>query len=73
MADVTVKVLRQLNGGEYEPGDTREMAKGDAERLEATGAVKITGEAKAEPVPIENKMEPAPANKAATKPARKGK
>lgn len=66
MADmVKVKVLRHQLGDEpYEPGDTRELSKADAERLAATGAVEII--VKAEPKP-KNKKEPAPANKADAK------
>lgn len=62
--NIEVEVLRELNGGEFQPGDTRELSKADAERLAATGAVRIKGsKAKAEP-PVENKAEGAsPANK----------
>lgn len=43
---VRVKVLRTLLGDKrYEPGDYRELAVADAERLEATGAVKIVSKA----------------------------
>lgn len=73
MADtVKVKVLRHLQGDEaYEPGDTRELSRADAERLAATGAVEIVG-AKAEAPPA-NKAEPKPANKAGGSSRRKGK
>lgn len=66
MANVMVKVLRQLNGGEYEPGDMREMTKADADRLAATGAVALEDEVKAA-APPENKMATTPLNKAAPK------
>jgi hypothetical protein len=62
---VTVKVLRTLNGGEFNPGDTRELSEADAERLAATGAVAIVK--KAEGTSAKNKAEGAAASNKATR------
>lgn len=44
---VKVRVLRHMIGDKaYEPGDTRELDKADADRLAATGAVEIVPAAK---------------------------
>ncbi|MGX7896887.1 hypothetical protein [Tsuneonella sp. HG222] len=61
MAKVRVVVLRTLNGGEFNPGDKREMDSADAARLERRGAVKVIGAKKA-PKP-RNKMAQPPENK----------
>ncbi len=62
MADVKVKLLRPLNGQAI--GSEAHYSKADAERLEASGAVKIVG--KAEPAPENKALSAAPENKAAT-------
>lgn len=62
MARVKVKLMRPLNGQAV--GTVSEYDEGDAKRLEATGAVKITGKAGASSP--ETKMEAAPSNKAAS-------
>lgn len=57
---VKVKMLRAVGG--FEEGDERELSAADAKRLEARGVVKVAG-GKSAPA-LQNKMEPAPANKA---------
>jgi hypothetical protein len=63
MAKVRVEVLRTQNGGEFNPGDKRDMDAGDAARLARRGAVRILAAKKA-PKP-RNKMAQAPENKGA--------
>ena len=63
MAKVRVEVLRTMNGGEFQPGDERELDTGDAERLARSGAVRLLPAKKA-PKP-RNKMASVPENKGA--------
>ncbi|RZJ01821.1 MAG: hypothetical protein EON90_02095 [Brevundimonas sp.] len=64
---VKVKMLRAVGG--YAVNDEREVSQADAKRLEARGIVRVLkGKAAAAP---ENKMDAAPANKAAPKQAAK--
>lgn len=58
----TYRVIRTMDGDRrYEAGDTRELDPNDARHLVALGAL----------VPVDTKVEAAPANKAATAPANK--
>lgn len=62
MPNVKVKLLKPLNGQDI--GSEAEYDKADADRLAATGAVKILGGGKASEASPQTKMEAAPANKA---------
>jgi hypothetical protein len=65
---VKVKLLRPLDG--REAGQSAEYPADDAKRLQDMGCVQIVGAKSA--APSRNKMEPAPANKAAPRSRKSG-